>query len=284
MFELYAPLITPFNADESVDREAFKSNLEWYDSQPLDGYLINGSSGEAEMLTPDEQHDLLELVCAHTNKAIFAGIAPTSLKQAEADIARLRHLTLIGVLVRTPSYFGSQLDQRQFYTELADLSPHPIFIYQIPQNTGIKLDERVLHDLIRHPNISGIKDSLGDLTMLQEVAPPPTFAYYFGAANLLLAGLRAGAVGGILALANVVPNQCRQLLDLAQAEKWEEAADLQRRLIPLNRAIGGSRGYGIAGLKAAVELRGLKGGSPRRPLKPLSPSEHDTLRELVNSH
>lgn len=281
MPELYAPLITPFTPDESLDLEGFLKNLRWYESQPLDGYLINGSSGEADMLSSGEQLEMLEATCASTHRPILAGVAATSLRVALSEVQRLRHLRLQGVLVRTPSYFGSQLDQRLFYRELADASPHPIVIYQIPQNTGIKLDEDTLQELAHHPNIVAIKDSLGDLTLLQEVQPPADFRYYLGAANLLLAGLQAGAAGGILALANVVPAECRRLLDLFEAGEQDQAAQLQRRLIPLNRAIGGSRGYGIAGLKEAVALQGLIGGAPRRPLKPLAAGQRDTLRSLL---
>jgi 4-hydroxy-2-oxoglutarate aldolase len=282
MFELYAPLITPFDKDENVDEQGFLNNLAWYDTQPLDGYLINGSSGEADMLSAAEQLRLLELTCQSTDRPIFAGIAPTSVRVAVEEIERLRELPLAAVLVRTPSYFGAQLEQRIFYRAVADASPHPIVIYQIPQNTGVKLDERTLYDLAQHPNIIGIKDSLGDLSLLQEVDPPDSFRYLLGAANLLLPGLRAGAVGGILALADVVPSACRALLDLAAAGEWEKAQQLQRGLIPLSRAIGGSRGYGIAGLKGAVELLGLCGGPPRRPLAPLKAEGRKNLRAMIS--
>ncbi len=282
MFELYAPLITPFDGDENVDYQGFVNNLAWYDAQPLDGYLVNGSSGEADMLSGTEQFQLVELACQHTGRPVFAGIAACSVRVAVEEIERLRDLPLAAVLLRTPSYFGSQLDQRLFYRTVAESSPHPIIIYQIPQNTGVKLDERTLYDLAQHPNIIGIKDSLGDLSLLQEVEAPDSFRYLLGAANLLLPGLRAGADGGILALANVIPGPCRQLLNFAEAGEWDQAHMLQRRLIPLNRAIGGSRGYGIAGLKGAVELLGLHGGRPRSPLSPLKAEGRKTLRALIS--
>lgn len=278
---LYAPLITPFDGEEGVDYEAYLDNLRWYETQPLDGYLINGSSGEAEMLTASEQLELLRLTRANTRRALFTGVSPTSVRGALDEVERLNAIELEAVLVRTPSYFGSQLDQRAFFLELAQASLHPIVIYQIPQNTGVRLDERVLADLAGHPNIVGIKDSLGDLSLLQEVVRPPHFRYLLGAANLLLAGLRAGAAGGILALADVVPGACRRLLDLAAAGRWQEADELQRRLIPLNRAIGASRGYGIGGLKGSVGLLGLAGGAPRRPLKPLSEEGANHLAALL---
>lgn len=282
MTELYAPLITPFDAAEGLDQEGFLSNLAFYEGKPLDGYLINGSSGEAEMLSFAEQVSLLRWARSATQRRLFFGLAPSSVKVALEEIQAIRDIAVDAVLVRTPSYFGSQFDQTLFYEELASRSPLPILIYQIPQNTGVRLTGDVLRRLAEHPNIIGIKDSLGDLSMLQEAAWPAGFSYYLGAANLMLSGLRSGAVGGILALANVVPDACRHLLDLFEQQRFEEAQALQRRLIPLGTALGGSRGFGMAGLKAAVECLGLAAGPPRRPLRSVCDDQREHLRALID--
>ena len=281
MLELHAPLTTPFDAEEKIDFDAFLANLAWYDSQPLDGYLVNGSSGEAEMLTASEQNETLRLATQATKRPVLAGISATSVLATLHEIEAVQHLPLSGVLLRTPSYFGSQLDQVRYYREVADRSPLPIWIYQIPQNTGIKLDASTLQELSTHRNIVGIKDSLGDLSMLQEAKTRLGFRYLLGAANLIAPGVRCGAVGGILALADVVPVACRRLLNHLEQGQWVEAQHLQQSLIPLSRALGGSQGFGIAGLKAAVGLVAPTGGPPRRPLKPLSPAGLEALQALV---
>ena len=283
MLELHAPLITPYNDRERIDLDAFARNLAWYETQPLDGYLINGSSGEAEMLTSAEQRELLQHTLALTRRPVLAGVSATSSYATLSEIEQLDGLALSGILLRTPSYFGSQLDQVSYYIEVAEHSAYPLLVYQIPQNTGVKLEASALDEIAAHPNIIGIKDSLGDLTLLQESSRPESFRYLLGAANLLLPGVRAGANGGILALANVVPTSCRRLLELIEAEEWTQAQELQCRLIPLNRALGGSQGYGIAGLKAAVAAVGLTGGYPRRPLKKITAPAEEQIRSLVET-
>ncbi len=277
---LYAPLVTPFQQNGDVDFQAWEENLAAYAREPLDGFLINGSSAEAEMLSESERLELLKRAC-ESGSTIIAGVCAQSNRVAREQVEALAEFPLESVLVRTPSYFGKQMDQIQFFSELADFSPHPLMIYQIPQYTGVKLDSATLRELSQHPNIVGIKDSLGDLAMLTQGGWPDDFRYLLGAAGLLLPGLTLGARGGILALANVLPKACRRLLELAPEEPTA-ARELQAQLIPVNTAIGGSRGFGIAGLKAAVEIQGYRAGPPRRPLRPITPDQRVRLQELLS--
>ena len=88
-----------------------------------------------------------------------------------------------------------------------------------------------------------------------------------------------GAAGGIVAVANVVPDVCVQLYDLARAGKHDEARVLQQKLTPLANAVTG--GFSIAGLKAAMEIAGYVGGDVRRPLRPVKPEARDVLQRLL---
>ena len=279
---LYAPLITPLKPDGEIDLAAFEENLDFYETQALDGYLINGSSGEADMLTHEERVKLLNIATMKTQRPLLAGMAPQSLRTALAELEGIVRAQPTAILVRTPSYFGKQLDQVLFYTRLADASPVPIMIYQIPQYTQVKLGVSELNALAAHPNIVGIKDSLGDLSLLTEYDRQDHFSYMLGAAGVLTSGLSLGCDGGILALANIRPAKCRQLIELMKDGKVSEAHALQGDLIPINRAIGGSRGFGIAGLKAACEHMELKAGPPRQPLIALDEEEREALYGLLD--
>ena len=288
MIQLFAPLVTPFNDDESVDFAALERNVKRYNDMPLDGYLVNGSSGESEMLRAEERLEVLRIVRGSTDRPVLAGLFATSLVDIFEQVDALEALVLEAVLVRTPSYFGRQLDQVAFFSALAEYSPHPVMVYQIPQNTGLRLQGEELWAIAQHSNIAGIKDSLGDLALLNEKCWPPRFKYFLGASALIQPGMAAGAYGGILALANVVPEMCRELLELSSDPgRLKEARQLQQRLLPLNRLLSGSNGLGLAGLKAACELRGLEAGHPRRPLRRLSSHEKGQLEaalsELIHS-
>ena len=282
MIQLLAPLVTPFASDESLDRAAFIKNLKKYDDAPLDGYLINGTSGEAEMLSSSERVELVKFAIDNTDRTVIAGLASTSVQAGLAELEQLGALNLKAVLIRTPSYYGGQLDQIAYFHAMADYSRHPIMIYQIPQCTGLKLTGQELREISQHPNVVGVKDSQGDLAMLNEVSWPSRFRYFLGASAVIQPGLAAGAHGGILALANVVPELCRELLDLsADPTRVVQARSLQQKLIPLNRLLGGSRGFGIAGLKAACDMRGYSGGPPRRPLRGLNDAQRKELDRVL---
>ena len=181
MIQLFAPLVTPFQSDESVDEEAFVENISLYEKAPLDGYVINGSSGEAEMLTQSERVRLVRLAVEHSDRKVIAGVAATSVRATMEELTLLEGLRLDAVLVRTPSYFGAQLDQVSYYREVATQSRFPVIVYQIPQCTGVRLTGSELGRIAGFENVCGVKDSLGDLSLLNEVEWPEDFRYFLGA-------------------------------------------------------------------------------------------------------
>ncbi len=283
MPELYAPLLTPFRDDESLDADALTQNVAWYDRCELTGYVLNGTSGEADMLTFAEHLEVARVVRQATQRRLLFGLVAQSLHTALKQMEQIAELGVDAVLARTPSCFGKQLDQVDFYIALAEASPLPVLIYQIPQNTGVRLTPEVLEELAEHPKILGIKDSLGDLALLQGTELPEDFAYYFGNSNLILAALQAGATGGILGLANVKPRLCGDLIKAFEAGDLPKALAAQRRLIILGRILGSSNGFGLAGLKAGLEMEGFRAGKPRRPLKRLSQAQYQQLEDLLES-
>jgi 4-hydroxy-2-oxoglutarate aldolase len=155
-------------------------------------------------------------------------------------------------------------------------------VYNMPGNTaGVDLDAETAILLSSHPNIVGMKDSGGDLAKLAQIAANarPGFQMLAGSAGFLLPALAVGATGAIAALANIAPVECLQLLTLWQEGRLVEARSLQARLVPVNTAV--TAGYGVAGLKAALQLVAEYGGNPRRPLLPLGEEAQRRLRALL---
>jgi 4-hydroxy-2-oxoglutarate aldolase len=185
------------------------------------------------------------------------------------------------VLVRTPAYFKSQLTTDVFvrhFTAVADASPIPILPYNVPQLTGVKLAPEAVARLASHPNIPGVKDSSGDLGQIGDLVAmtPPGFHVLVGSAPTLYASLCVGAVGAIVACACIIPELCLELYDLVRQGKHAEALALQQRITPIARSV--TTTFGVAGLKAALELCGYVGGHPRQPLAPAGPAVVETLR------
>jgi 4-hydroxy-2-oxoglutarate aldolase len=166
------------------------------------------------------------------------------------------------------------------YRAVADASPVPVLLYNFTNVTGLNMTPDTVAALSAHPNIVGLKDSNGDIGQVAAVVArvPADFTVLVGAAATLYPAMMVGAAGGIVAVANVVPDVCVRLYDLVRAGKHDEARALQQRLTPLANAV--TSGYSIAGLKVAMDIAGYVGGDVRRPLRPARPEAREVLRRL----
>lgn len=270
---IFAALTTPFIGDE-ISPEKLKENIQKYNSFDLAGYVILGSSGESVYLSDKESEELVQTAkkTASQGKKIIVGTARESTKGTLEFTNRMADFDIDAALIRTPSYFKSRMDQealKKHYLTIADKSEVPVLIYNIPRNTGVSVDSELIAELSDHPNITGIKDSSGNLLFLEETIPhiDSHFNFLLGAGSVLLLGLKLGASGGILGMASAAPAQCVKLYNLFLEKKMNEAAELQLDLIHLNKAVVDT--FGIPGLKYALDLLGYYGGPPRLPLLPL---------------
>jgi len=151
----------------------------------------------------------------------------------------------------------------------------------MPGCTGIDLDATTVIAIAEHENIIGIKDSGGNVVKMGEIRhlAGPTFQVLAGSASFLLPALSVGAVGGVLALANIAPHQCLAIRQHFLDNEWDQARALQIQMIPVNTAV--TRGWGVPALKAAMDMLGMYGGLPRPPLLPLSEDRKQELRSIL---
>jgi 4-hydroxy-2-oxoglutarate aldolase len=281
------PVPTPFGEDGEVAYDKLADNIERWNRTGVSGYVLAGSTGECATLTEREKLRLWEVARKHirTEKRFIAG---TGCESTRETIALTRQAASIGAdaaLVVTPWYYKGAMKSRELvahYQAVADASPIPILLYTFPQCTGVVMEPAAVATLAGHPNIIGMKDSSEAMTVFAEYmrVTPPSFQLIVGSAATFFLALCLGARGGILALANVAPQECVLVYRLFMDGKREDARERQLGLLPLAHALGGR--FGIAGVKAAMGLRGYYGGAPRRPLLPLVGTDVELLRqELV---
>jgi 4-hydroxy-2-oxoglutarate aldolase len=282
------PVITPFTEAGEVDHAALVSNLERWNRTALAGYLILGSNSEFVYLSDEEKIRILEVARARIprDKVMIAG---TGCEATQATIALTRRAAAIGVdavMVVTPAYYKPQMRPHvlaEHYRRVADASPVPVFLYNVPVFTGVTLEPDTVGRLAEHGNIVGMKDSAGNLAVFAQYlrVSPPDFVLFVGAAPVFLPALALGARGGILAFANCAPEACLTLYALFREGKLDEAREQQLKLLPAMAAV--TTRYGIGGLKAAMDMLGYRGGWPRPPLVPPTPEEqleiHRALEE-----
>jgi len=269
---IFTPMATPFRDDDTINETALRSNVARWMTTSLTGLVVLGSNGEAPSLDDDEADRIIDIVRegVPTDRPLIAG---TGRESTRATIEATRRAAAAGVdaaLVRTPSFFKPQMTSDAFvrhYTEVADASPIPVFLYNVTLYTGVNLLPDAVERLATHPNIVGMKDSGGDIAQIAEYVgrTPEHFTVLAGSATTLVHALCAGCDGAILALAALVPDACQRMLLLVKDRKLDEANALQRELLPLARSVGGL--YGVPGLKAALDLMGYVGGAPRPPLR-----------------
>ncbi|MGZ5425310.1 MAG: dihydrodipicolinate synthase family protein [Candidatus Aminicenantales bacterium] len=282
---MYVALTTPFVGDQ-ISASRLKDNIRKLNATAVAGYLVLGSTGESVSLTDAESLELVEAVldAASPAKKVLVGTAREWTKGTIDFTASLPARGIAAVLVRPPSYFKSKMTRealRAHYLAVADASRYPVLVYNMPQNTGISLEPRLVIDLATHPNIAGLKESGGSLGFLAEVIRevPQGFHYLLGSGSVVYPGLEMGACGAILAVANAAPEMCAELFRLFKAGQKDEARRLQLDLVPLNKAL--VEVYGIAGLKHAQDLRGYAGGPTRLPLLPVDEAAKSEIAALI---
>jgi 4-hydroxy-2-oxoglutarate aldolase len=271
-----------------VDERALAANVSRWMSTPLTGLVVLGSNGEAATLEDEEADRIVEIVRGGVPPARPL-IAGTGRESTRATIAATRRAAAAGVsaaLVRTPSFFKPQMTTDAFvrhFTEVADASPVPVLLYNVTLYTGVNLLPDAVERLALHPNIVGIKESGSDIGQIAEYVArtPDDFTVLAGSATTLVHALCAGCDGAILALASLAPAECVQMAELVRDRRLDEAAVLQRRLMPLARSVGTT--YGVPGLKAALDLLGYAGGAPRPPLRPVSSDVIDIIRRQLDA-
>lgn len=279
---IFPPLITPFENEElAIDK--LLRNIRKYERRELSGYVLFGSNGESVFLTKDEKLEIVSSVREHTKKTLIVGTGLDSIKDTIQLTNESAEKGANYALIISPSFFKSEMKHHTFlnyYQKIAESVMIPVIIYNVPKFTNVNIEPETVIELAKHPNIAGLKDSTEVTSRISEIAAnvPEGFKLIVGTASVLYPGLSAGAIGGILALANVLPDECIQLYQLTKENKLQEALELQNRLIPVNRAVTSK--FGVAGLKAAMDLLGYDGGSPRLPLDSLSEAQLIELKVI----
>lgn len=283
---IYTPIVTPFQENEEIDYKKMKHNLDKWGKTDLDGIVVLGSNGEFCYLNTKEKLDLVEYVIKNFNKEknIIVGVGCESTKETIWLAKEVAKLGADAALVLPPNYFKGGMKEEilyQHYIDIAEESPIPVMIYNMPGNTGINLSAGLIGKLAKHKNIVGVKDTAGNITQMAEIVrdTQEDFAVFAGNASYLMPSLAVGARGATLALANILPEECCKLVEYMKEGNYKEAKTMQLKMIALNTAVTGK--YGVAGLKYALDLLGYEGGCVRRPLRPATEAAKLEIKELL---
>lgn len=282
---VFAPVVTPFHSDE-LALDDLRSNLRKLNETDLAGYLALGSNGEFRSLSDKEQNRILEVFAEEKgNKVVLAGTGCESTRQTIEKSKLALEMGFDYVSILTPSYFARQIDGatlKCYYERIADSIDIPVLLYNAPGFTGgMEIPLQIVLELSGHANIVGMKDSspAGPAKLLACLDPTEDFNVLAGSANFFYPSLHLGAAGGVLSLANALPDPCCDIYRLFTQGKYDNAKELSFRLARLNQAISGP--WGVAGVKAAMDITGFKGGQPRHPLQGLTDEVRERVRQTI---
>ncbi|XP_078487007.1 4-hydroxy-2-oxoglutarate aldolase, mitochondrial [Ciona intestinalis] len=281
------PITTPFNDDESVTYDKLSHNLNIWNSINFRGYVVHGSNGEFPYLTPDERVNVVKHVKKNIpdNKVLVAGSGCESTSATIEMTMKMGDNGADAALVVTPSFYKNQMNSQalmKHYVKVADASSIPVILYSVPGNTGINIPLEALAELSQHPNIIGTKESGGDVTRIGEIVrltKQHDFQVIAGSAGFMYAAYVVGAVGGVCAVGNILGEHVVDLHQMIKDGRWDDAKELQHRLIAPNSAVTAK--YGVPGLKTAMGWYGLYGGSPRSPLQQLTEPQVSDLKQIL---
>lgn len=281
---IWVPLVTPFSDDE-VDLEALNRLVSWLLERGVGGFLVLGSTGEAPHLSDTEALEVLRhVVRAVAGRVpVMAGCSRASTREAIQALDSRAKAGADAALILTPFYYRAQLRPTAYaayYRSIADAAGLPLFVYSFPQITGVELEAEVLAEILSHDNVWGFKDSSAQGGILAPALQRRRTQGFVGHGGRLVEALEAGACGGILAVAHVLPELCVQIRALQQHGQVGEAEALQEHLRHLTRAWSG---WTIAGVKAGLGVRGVSAGVPRRPLEPLPPEVGRGITAVVEA-
>ncbi len=282
---IFPPLTTPFNQDGSLALDRLRENISRYNGTGVAGYVVIGSTGESVLLSRAEIEQVWAAAreAAGSEKILIAGTGVDSTAETIAQTNRAAELGYHVALVKTPYYYKAQMTAEvhaEHYLRVADAARIPLLIYSVPQFTGVAVEAPLVARLAQHPNIIGIKESSGVMQRVGEIIhlAPAGFQTLVGSATTFYPSMALGAVGGILAAADFLPELCVALYDACIAGDHALARKLQARLLEPTITLVAK--LGISGVKYAMDRAGYYGGPARRPLLPLNEAQKQEA-ELV---
>ncbi len=285
---IFPPIPTPFDPAGDLEIARFQQNLIHLSQFDLAGFLVLGSNGEPVMVSHQEKTLIFEAArkAIPSSKLMLAGTGGQSTRETIELTHSAAQSGADAAVILNPFFYKGLMTRdalvRHYYLT-ADQSAIPVIIYNMPANTGIDMNAETILEISEHPNIIGLKDSGGNLAKMGEIIAraKPGFQVLAGSAGFLFPALTIGAAGGILALANIVPQSCIDLHKLYLSGEVEKARLLQLSLIRLNNMV--TREHGVPALKAAMDHLDLYGGPCREPVMPLAASVKEQVISLLQA-
>ena len=284
----HIPLITPFKDDYSLDEPGLRKLVNYFiEEEKCDGLVPCGTTGESPTLTNEEHDKVIEIVVKETRGRVPV-IAGTGSNSTHEAIERTKHAEHVGAaasLQVCPYYNRPTQDGILAHCEaIARATKLPLFIYNIPSRTGRLIEAKTMIELSKIDNIIGMKDACGDMMVTMDImrgtrGGSKKFYVLCGEDALTFPMMSLGGDGGIMAVANVIVKEYREMIHLMLGGKIEQAREIHFKTLPVVRTLFIESNPAPA--KEAMNMLGLPAGKLRLPLVPLRPENREILRKAL---
>lgn len=275
-------LVTPFHESGSIDYDAFAKLIDHQISAGVDAVCVCGTTGESATLSLDEYEELVGFCVRHTDHRVpvIAGSGSNNTAAAAERSRMAQELGADTLLIVTPYYNkATQTGLIRHYETIAAQVDLPIILYNVPSRTGMSFTAETYAALAQIPNINGVKEASGNLSLVTHTREqcPEDFYIWSGNDDQVVPLMSLGAQGVISVASNIIPEIMVQMSHLCLAGKFSDAAKLQIEYAKLIDALFIE--VNPIPVKAAMELFGMCSGKLRLPLCRLSPAHLDLLRQ-----
>jgi len=281
--KMITALGTPLTAEEQLHVPGLEAQIHDQLAHGINGFLVGGTMGLMQLLTENTYRQLVEeSVRINAGKAeLLVGVGDTSFVRTCDRIRMVEEFAIDGVVVISPFFVKfSQEDLVDYYLSLADLSSKPLFLYDLPQTTGTKLEVETVMKLAEHPNIHGIKCSDHFVTIRPVIdVPGDQFRVIVAQPNLMDVLLRSGVREHLDGIYVLVPEWIEKMVAATEAENWDELALVQQDLSELLRFLQSFSAPLFATVTTLLNMRGIPGNFAPRPIRTLTTAEHAQLVE-----
>ncbi|GAB3217943.1 dihydrodipicolinate synthase family protein [Algoriphagus aestuariicola] len=290
---IFPPMITPLNPDFSLDVAHTEKLIEYLIDGGVHGIFIIGTTGESASISMDVKNDLIRLTCKKVagRVPVLVGITESSFVQS-LDLAAVALESGASALVAaTPFYINIDQDEVvNYYQKLADAVKLPLFLYDMPSHTKVKIEIESAVKLSEHPNIIGLKDSTGNKDNFKALCDAfknqPDFRLFIGPEEILAESLEMGGHGGVCGGGNLFPKLYVSLFEAFQKQEDEKVQNLQETILFLSENIyqnGTYKSSYLKGLKASLSFEDLCDGTLALPLYSYSEEEQYALRDRFSA-
>ena len=279
-------MVTPFDNKGNIDFDKTTQLVNYLIDNGTDSLVIAGTTGESPTLTTEEKVALFRHVVSVVNGRVpvIAGTGSNNTRASIELTKKAEDAGVDGVMIVAPYYNKpSQEGIYQHFKAIAESTPLPIMVYNIPGRAVVNIDVETIIRLAEIPNVVAVKDASGNLDAMTEIIAKTdeTFKLYSGDDGLTLPVLAIGGHGIVSVASHVIGNEMQEMIAAFESGERNKAAKLHQKLLPIMKGLFAAPSP--APVKTALQIKGLDVGTVRLPLVPLTEQERVKLTELLNT-